>query len=210
MPNNTKSKKNIRPKPSLSQEEKDHMLMWWVYYDGNSQLVADKMTEFRGKRTSRKVVWSTAKTENFDAKAPMLKARVDQFIQEENNTGLQPVTPQEIHFTEVGLDLLSIDAVIIKQAKRFVQGDKRSNTPFKNMGEVITSLKFVSETIKGLTGKDVDEIRDEALTDVTKGLSKQITGDLVDLLDELPEDQRKRIVARYRKQVIEGSISLDN
>jgi hypothetical protein len=193
----------------FSQDLIDRMLVWWVQFDGNNQTIADEVSKYRGKKTSRKTVREIAIRENFVAKAPMLKARVDEAIQSKYNTGLDPLTAEQIHFTELGVNLLTIDISIINQAKRFIQGDKRSNTPFKNMGEVISSLKFVFDTIPGMIGQNDKDIRRYALHDIADTISARVAGDLVDLLEDLPEDQSKRILARVRKKAIEGSLTID-
>ena len=193
----------------FSQELMDYMLIWWIQFDGNNQKIADKVTEYRGKNTSRKTVRQIAIRENFAAKAPMLRARVTQQLQQENSTELESVTPQEIHFTDVGLDLLTIDISIIHQAKKFIQGDGRSNTPFKNMAEVIAALKYVGETIPGLTGRTDNDIRKNTLDDVTNAISTKVVGDFRDLLNDLPDDRRKYIVAKVRRKAIEGKLVIE-
>jgi len=194
-------KKGNKP---LTGDEIEHMLFWWVALSGNSNKVAQKMTEYRGKKTSRKVVWQIAQKHDFDAKAPILKAKVDAVLAKQSSTDLAPRTSQEIHLTEVGLDLLSIDRAIIKQSKRFMLGDKRSNTPFRNVGEVISALKYVAETVPGLMGQNTNEMRDSALVSA----EVNITQDFTELLNQLEPEQRDRIISRYRDKVIEGTVSI--
>ena len=195
-------KKGNKP---LTKDEIEHMLFWGVALSGNSNKVAQKMTEFRGKKTSRKVVWQIAQKYDFDAKAPILKAKVDAVLAEQSSTDLAPRTSQEIHLTEVGLDLLSIDRAIIKQSKRFMLGDKRSNTPFRNVAEVISALKYVAETVPGLMGQGTNEMRDAALVSA----EVNITQDFTELLNQLEPEQRNRIISRYRDKVIEGTVSIN-
>lgn len=187
----------------FTEEEKREILFWWVFYNENSNRTAQEVSVKMNRNISRKTIWQMAVRENFRMKAPFVKSAVDAFRKKYSDEEIK--TPETIQLTEMGVNMLEIDWMIVKQSKDFIAGSKRSTTPFKTVSEMVNALRFVQENVVSLIGET--NIRKNAW-DHTKEVEG---GDIHDsaeiMLNELNRTERQEIVNKIEKRIISGDIT---
>lgn len=190
----------------IPEEHIERMLFWWVAFEHNTRKVARKVTEETGRKYSNKVVWQIAKREDFGAKEPFIKSKVDSLAQIEDNTGLAPRTPQEIRLIDMGWDLLTFDYEAVKRAVAFVQNDTATKTPYRNMAEVITTLNFVVNSVRAMTGEE--DLRKLATQEASRQLGAAISKSVIELFDNISPKEKQRILRSLGRNMINGKVKL--
>ena len=184
-------------KKKITKEQIDTMLFWYTVYDGNYNKVGNHVGR------NRKVVRDIALKHNFVTKAHLMRDRVNEHLFGVSN-------PAQSRFLKMCLALMDPEAGLLEEANAYVMNKRRVSTRFRHMGDVVTVLKHVEETMVHLTGEK--NIRQRTLQEISKNTSTEYKLTVANLLDELNEEDsaalRKALIQKERSKIIEGTATI--
>lgn len=187
----------------FTKEEKRTMLFWWVFYNENSNRAAQEISVKFNRNISRKTIWQMAIRENWRAKAPFVKTAVDAFRKKYSDEDIK--SPEQIQLTEMGINMLEIDWQLVKQAKDFIAGKSRTNTPFKSVKECVDALKFVQENVTAMIGDS--QLRRNAWDHTKQIEGGEIYDSAEIIMNELNVSERQELVNKIEDRIASGKIA---
>ena len=140
--------------------------------------------------------------ENFKMKAPYVKSAVDTFKKKYSEDN--PKSPEQIHLTEMGVNFLEIDWQLVKQAKAYITGVGRSNTPFKSVKECVDALRYVQENVKAILGQE--NVRKDAWDNTKEVEGGDIIVSAETILNELNSTEEHELVNQLEERIIKGEV----
>ncbi len=180
-------------KKKITEEQIDDMLFWYTVYHGNYAKVGTHVGR------NRKVVRDIALKHNFATKAHLMQDKVNEHL-----FGVSD--PAQARMLKMGLALMDTDEHLLEEVNAYVTNKRRVSTRFRHMGDAITVLKYVEESIGNLTGER--NIRGRTLKEIDKNTAPGYKLTVEKLLLELPEGEReevkKALVEKQRENIIEG------
>ena len=181
-----------------TKEELREMLFWWVYYKRNNKKAAREVQNRLGRVVTAKTIKKVSLRENFDAKAPFVQSAIEVF----KYGGDIEKTPEDLKLNEMGLNLMTIDAMIVRKAKAYIAG--KDSKLFRNVKEAVDALRFVSENVENLIGET--NMRKSAW-DYSKQLEgSQISETAEAILSSLKPSQANMIVNDLEQKIIKGEL----
>ena len=194
----------VRRKIPVTDKERDLMLFYFTVYEGNYNKVAKIVSQETGIPRSRKVVYETAKRNNFATLSHVVRDQV-------NKKFFGTDTPGMGRIMKITSDVLEIEEEMLRQAKLYINGMR--STKVDNIDQVMRVLKHVTSDLMNITGdKNIKESAFYKMSDNQKnkiGLTiDEITRDMspeerADLLGEVAENQITTILD-YKGQSIKN------
>ncbi len=181
-------------KKKITEEQIDEMLFWYVFHDGNYSKVGTQVGR------NRKVVRDIALAHNFITKAHLLRDKVNEHFYGVSN-------PVQARLLKMGLLLMDTEELLLQEVHAYVSNKRRVNTRFRHMGDVVTVLKHVEETMVTATGER--DIRGRTTSEIDKHTAPQHKITIENILDELDNDDereeiKQRIIDKQRDNIIKG------
>ncbi len=180
-------------KKRISEEQVDEMLFWYTFYDGNYGKVGTKVGR------NRKVVRDIALKHNFKTKSHLMRNQVNKHFYGVDNPALARTL-------KMGLALMNTEELLLEEVHAYVSNKRRVSTRFRHMGDVVTVLKHVEDTMVHVTGEP--NIRGRTLEEIDKHTAPEHKLTVENILDELSDEEkievRQRIIDNQREQIIQG------
>lgn len=182
-------------KKKITEEQINEMLFWYTFHDGNYNKVGTQVGR------NRKVVRDIALQHNFATKAHLLRDKVNEHFYGVSN-------PVQARIIKMGLLLMDTEESLLQEVHAYVTNKRRVNTRFRHMGDVVTVLKHVEDTMINIT-KEPD-VRGRTLEEIDKHTAPEYKLTVENILNELPEEEReevkRRIIDKQKNNIIEGKV----
>ena len=175
----SKAKAVPQSRKPITEEERDLMLLWYTFYDGNCNKTAVKISEITGHKRHRKVVYETAKKYNFDVLAHVVRDQVNQKFYGSDTPGMGRVL-------KLTADVLEIEEDLMLQCKRYIQ-----NMPTKigNIDQLLKVLTHVTKDLSAISGEP--RVKEAAFKKIAEEEGERISVSLNQVTDNMrPEDKK--------------------
>lgn len=194
--------KGSRKGHRYTEDQKREILFWWVFCDENHYRTAQLVSKKFNRNITRKTIWKMAIANDFHVKAPFVKSAVE--VYKRLNSEEEARTPEQIQLTGMGVNMLEIDWLMVRKAKDYMSGDRRSNSPFRSVKEVVDALTFVQMNVSKLIGQE--NIRRDAWDHTKEQEGGFIASSAEDILKELSRSEQNEILHDLEKRIISGEI----
>ena len=180
MANRTPAKKRTGKRTPVSPKEREVMLYWYTFYEGNASRTARKVSSLTGIPRSRKVVADVAKRYNFATLSHVVRDRVNKHFFNDDTPGMG-------RLLKIASDMLECDEELLLEVKKFLRGDRSSKV--ENIKEVLDILKYTNTSLGQLSGSK--DFKEESFTKIAEKEGPKLDATLQDILAEMDPNERE-------------------